>query len=74
MKKTLKNLIISNYITSIMGGIMFVIVCIIWFPFGYINIETLIGFAPFPLGLILSKDRWFKIRRNKEKTNEKSKK
>jgi hypothetical protein len=73
LKKTLKNLIVSNSITTIIGLIMLVIVGLIWYPLGYINLETFIGFAPFPLGLIFSKDSWFKFKR-KKKANEKSKK
>lgn len=73
LKKTLRNLIVSNYITSIIGAFMLVIVSLIWYPLGYINLETFIGFAPFPLGLIFSKDSWFKFKR-KKKENEKYKK
>lgn len=73
LKRTLKNLIVSNSITTILGLIMFVIVGLIWYPLGYISLETFIGFVPFPLGLVFSKDSWFKIKR-KKKANEKSKK
>ena len=52
---------------------MFIVVGLIWYPLGYISLEVFIGFAPFPLGLIFSKDSWFKLKRNK-KANEKSKK
>ena len=73
LKKTLRNLIVSNSITTIIGLIMLVIVGLIWYPLGCINLETFIGFAPFPLGLIFSKDSWFKFKR-KKKENEKYKK
>jgi hypothetical protein len=73
LKKILKNLIVNNSITTILGLIMFIIVGLIWYPLGYISLEVFIGFAPFPLGLIFSKDSWFKLKR-KKKANEKSKK
>lgn len=55
----MKKLIFGNYITTIIAIVLLVAIVVL-FALGYIRLDVLIGFVPFPLGLIFSKDKWFK--------------
>lgn len=57
----MKKLIFGNYITTIIAIVLLVAIVVL-FALGYIRLDVLIGFVPFPLGLIFSKDKWFKLK------------
>lgn len=66
--KAIKRLLFGNWVSSTAGCVFLVFGTGLWY-FNLISMDTLVSFSVFPLGLLFSKDNWFKIKNKKNGTS-----